>query len=153
MALYYFDTSALVKRYVDEVGSNWVITLTADPSSQVAASRIIGPELVAALARKVRIGELSAEEARWQIEQLRSEWESAFLLIELASSIAYRAMDLAEQYGLRGYDATHVATALEVSTERPRFTSAPVVFVSADAAQVAVAQSEGLATENPNLHA
>jgi predicted nucleic acid-binding protein len=54
---YYFDTSALVKRYAAEVGSAWVRTLTAHRSGNVIyASAIARPEVVGALWRKVREG-------------------------------------------------------------------------------------------------
>ena len=53
MALYYLDTSALVKRYVREVGTAWVTALT-DPRSgnTIATGRLTGPEAIAALYRK-----------------------------------------------------------------------------------------------------
>ena len=36
MTAFYVDTSALVKRYVDEIGSGWLRTIvSAEPSSSV----------------------------------------------------------------------------------------------------------------------
>ncbi len=50
MAIYFLDSSALVKRYIDETGSNWVLGLfdsMLDAEFFVAA--ITGVEIVAAI--------------------------------------------------------------------------------------------------------
>ncbi len=36
MSIYYLDASALVKRYVNEVGSGWVRALTAEVRARLA---------------------------------------------------------------------------------------------------------------------
>ena len=60
----YFDTSALAKRYVEEVGSAWVQALVAQQSGQtIYTSVLTQPELVSALQRRVREGLLEALEA------------------------------------------------------------------------------------------
>ncbi len=55
MPWYFFDRSALVKRYVAEVGSSWVNGIV-DPGSghTGVVARITGVELVSALARRQR---------------------------------------------------------------------------------------------------
>ena len=52
MAVYFFDSSAIVKRYVREVGSAWVLGIT-DPaaSHHLYVARIAGVEVVSALTR------------------------------------------------------------------------------------------------------
>ena len=54
----YLDTSALVKRFVDEIGSPLVVTLTAERGPG-ATSKVIYAELFAALARRKRERHLS----------------------------------------------------------------------------------------------
>ena len=57
MAVHYFDSSALVKRYVSETGSAWVLTLVGPTSShQNYVARISGAEVVAAVAGRQRAG-------------------------------------------------------------------------------------------------
>jgi len=50
MAAYYFDSSALVKRYTQEVGTGWVVSLT-DPRAghaiQLASALAVQAELIA----------------------------------------------------------------------------------------------------------
>lgn len=60
MAVYYLDTSALVKRYALESGTTWIASLT-DPAvgHDIYTVRLTGPEMVAALFRKARTGEIS----------------------------------------------------------------------------------------------
>jgi uncharacterized protein len=62
------DTSALVKRYAREQGTGWVVGLVRRGNVYIA--RITGPELVAALSRKVRTGELAATDYR-ALHQMR----------------------------------------------------------------------------------
>ena len=53
MGHYYFDSSALVKRYVAEVGTEQVIDLcAADAGHTLYTVRISGAEIVAALFRR-----------------------------------------------------------------------------------------------------
>ena len=54
----YWDTSALVKRYVNEVGSPWVRQVMARPAQQVLYTAILAQaEVISAFQRKVRAGQ------------------------------------------------------------------------------------------------
>ena len=60
MTTYYADSSALVKRYVTETGSNWVQNLCDPAAEHVIALTYIGlVEIAAALAMKTRQGVFS----------------------------------------------------------------------------------------------
>ena len=61
------------------------------------------------------------------------------------------AVNLALHHKLRGYDAVQLATALVANEALTAADLAPLLFVTADAALVAAAGAEGLATDNPNL--
>ena len=64
MGVYYFDSSALVKRYASEVGSPWVINLTDSQSrNDVFTALVTGAEIVAAVARKARMGSITLHDA------------------------------------------------------------------------------------------
>jgi hypothetical protein len=64
VAVYFFDSSALVKRYAQETGSAWVEVLT-DPQAghRLYLARITVVEVVAAVARRQRGGALSTADA------------------------------------------------------------------------------------------
>jgi uncharacterized protein len=106
----YLDASAAVKRYVAEQGS-------AEVRQTIATATVVGivvlgrVEIVAALAKAVRMRALSAMEAEAARQVLRAEWPD-YVRLRTTEALASRADDLAWQYGLRGYDAVHLAAAL-----------------------------------------
>lgn len=153
MASYYLDTSALVKRYAQEPGSPWVTSLV-DPSVGHAlyTVRLTGPELVAALMRKVRTGEMIAPDATAAVRAFRADFGVRYRVLTVRHIIAERAMDLAERHGLRGYDAVHLSTALSVADVRQQRGLPALTFVSADTDQRQAAVAEGLLVENPNAY-
>ena len=107
MGAYYLDTSALVKRYAAERGTAWVVTLTDRASGQTIHCAVTGPEMIAALFRKVRTGESSLAAATHASNDFREDWKEQYQIVEIVEAIAEQAMNCAERYGLRGYDAMH----------------------------------------------
>jgi uncharacterized protein len=94
---------------------------------------------------------LHADAAR-AIAAFRADWKRQFWLIDATPSIVDFALDLAETHGLRGYDATHLAAALEIQHERDAQSLPALTFVSADHEQLQTAMAEGLITEDPNRY-
>ena len=60
--LYYFDSSALVKRYISERGTAWVLGIT-DPGAGniIFVARIAAVEVVSAITRAVRVGSVTID--------------------------------------------------------------------------------------------
>lgn len=110
MAVYFFDSSALVKRYVVESGTQWVCDL-CDPATghTLYIVRITGAEVIAALARRTRTGSLTQSAAQNTMAAFRDDFGGSYLISELTPALVERAMDLAQMYGLRGYDAVQLA--------------------------------------------
>lgn len=106
----YLDASAAVKRYVTEPGTVEV-QQAIEESSMVGTGLISRAEIVAALAKAVRMGALLPGEAEAAVEAFRTEW-SDFIRIQITEALVVRADSLAWQHGLRGYDAVHLAAAL-----------------------------------------
>ncbi len=106
----YLDTSALVKLYVQEPGSEEVRKLV-DEVSVVATSKVAYPEARAALARGFRDGLLGENDYRQVVVALQSDWPS-YLALEVSDSLAWLAGELAEKHRLRGFDSIHLAAAL-----------------------------------------
>ncbi len=64
MAAYFFDSSALVKRYATESGTEWVKALLSPAAgNRIYVARITEVETVAALARKKRGGHITPADA------------------------------------------------------------------------------------------
>jgi predicted nucleic acid-binding protein len=154
VASYYLYTSALVKRYATERGTAWIISLTDPaPGHDLWTVRLTGPEMIAALFRKVRTGELAPAAAVRAATDFRTDWQQHYQLVEIVAPVTDEAMVLAERHGLRGYDAVHLAAALEVDRAHRAGQLPGLVFVSADVNQLQMAQREGLTVDNPNNHA
>lgn len=154
MAVYYLDSSALVKRYVGEVGTAWVLELS-DPTvgNDLYIVRITGPELIAALFRKVRTREAALDDVSRASTNFRSDFTGQYHVIEITVQLAERAMTLAQGQGLRGYDAIQLAAASELHTLRNTIGLDPLIFLSSDSRLNSVAELEGLLTDDPNTHA
>jgi predicted nucleic acid-binding protein len=62
MPVHFLDTSALVKRYVAETGSETVTQIVSSPNTSVVIADITRAEFVSALARRAREGSISQEQ-------------------------------------------------------------------------------------------
>ena len=129
----YFDTSVLVKRYVDEPGSTRARQLLRRLS--VLSSALAPIEAISAVRRRLRVGEVDERAALVMIRRLaidRAGWQ----LIDVEPTILARAESLVRDVTLRTLDAIHVASALAVVEGMAR----KVPFITADATQRAAAQ-------------
>jgi predicted nucleic acid-binding protein len=106
----YLDASALVKRYVSEVGSPQVEALIAR-SDIIGTSLVSRAEVAAALARAARRGMLLRDQAEAALLVFRAQWPRLARL-QLTEPLLARADALAWDYGLRGHEALHLAAAL-----------------------------------------
>ena len=153
MADYYFDSSALAKRYVSEPGSAWVRRIVGRGAAHnIYSVRITGAELVAALSLRSRVGTLSSAQATAAIARFRADFRRGYAIIEISETIISAAMDLAERYPLRGYDAVQLASAMLLRSNLLPAQRSALRFVSADGRLNAAAAAEGLATEDPMAH-
>jgi predicted nucleic acid-binding protein len=106
----YFDSSALVKRYVEEQGSSDVLDWM-DDSDLNGTVLVTRAEVAAAITRAVRMQYVSQENARQFLDTFRKEWSSLHRL-PVTEPLVARADVLACGHNLRGYDAIHLAAAL-----------------------------------------
>jgi predicted nucleic acid-binding protein len=81
-----------------------------------------------------------------------SDWQGQYEIVEVTAVIAERAMLLARRYPLRGYDAVHLAAALESNDAYQRRSGLRVTLVSADQDQLQAAAAEGMLVDDPNDH-
>ena len=105
----YLDTSAYVRVYVREAGHDQMWSATQG-ASEIATHLITYAEMRAALARMQRMGRLIAEEAASIKATFEQDWDKT-LKISPTEAMMRRAGDLAERFGLRGYDSVHLAAA------------------------------------------
>jgi predicted nucleic acid-binding protein len=106
----YVDTSALVKRYVQESSSEQVTTLI-DSAEATGSSILTQVEIAAALAKGVRQARLDDGSARRAWDDYLAHWPS-FTRLVVSAGVLERASELTWEHGLRAYDALHFASAL-----------------------------------------
>jgi predicted nucleic acid-binding protein len=106
----YLDTSALVKRYLVEDGTQ-AVKQWIDQAQMVSTSLIARAEMGAAITKAVRMTWITAEQGQYALQWFRSEWES-FGRLPVNEATVLRADEIACRHGLRGYDAVHLACAL-----------------------------------------
>ncbi len=146
----FFDSSALVKRYVNEIGSTWVTNIVQPASgNRIYVAEITGVEITAALSRRTR-GD-SAAEVNAVFANLRHDLNAEYLNLEITSALLLDARALARLYFLRGYDAVQLAVAVRLNYRQISAGLLTLTLVSADAELLDAAQTEGLLVQNPNL--
>ena len=105
----YLDASALVKRYVAELGSTEVNE--AITGAEVIGTAIVSrAEVAAALAKSVRLRVLNQEDALGSLRAFRNEWLD-LVRVQVTEMVVPRADALAWEHHLRGYDAVQLAAA------------------------------------------
>jgi predicted nucleic acid-binding protein len=110
----FFDTSALVKRYHREVGTDVVEGAFTDPGATRMISDLSVIECYSAFAKKVRTGDITEEDFRAAIKELAEDIRSgAMQLVVFGDSDKKEAAVLIERYGLsrnlRTLDAMQLA--------------------------------------------
>lgn len=103
------DTSALVKLYVRESGSEEILA-AAQAASAIAACRIAWAETVAAFARRAREVPADVDAIEEAKRRYRSQWPN-FLIVEVTQTLVELAGEFADTFALRAYDSVQLAAA------------------------------------------
>jgi uncharacterized protein len=150
---YFFDSSAIVKRYVNEKGSAWVAATTDSASgAYVYVAAITGVEVVASFARKRKGNLIEAPLAAAVVSKFHQHFVNDYRIVGISDSVIARSMGLADTHALRGYDAVQLGAALEVNGRRVALGATPLTLVTGDSDLLAAAAAEGLITDNPDTH-
>lgn len=153
MSHYYLDASALVKRYVDEVGSEWVRTVVAPlPEFSRFSSRLTIIEVISAFARRMHDGSLSQEQFVAARDAFRDDCLYEYRIVSPTQPVIDLACTVLERHSLRAFDAAHLATALTVQRFLASEADSPLIFVSADERLNLAASAEGFEVDDPNRH-
>jgi uncharacterized protein len=137
----YLDTSSIVKLYLAEAHSGDVRGWSEE-AEIVATCRVAYPEMVSALTRRCRGGDLSKTDYELLLKTFTAEW-THFAVVDFDEIAAGR---LAETHGLRGFDAVHLATAKQLKSSQSHIS---VAFSSFDADLNKAAVAEKLTVLQP----
>lgn len=153
VAAYFLDSSALLKRYLSEIGTAWVQSLTAKASGNILLiSRITSVEILSAIARRQREGSLTSEQTQTLRTIFQQHFTDQYEIVELAPTLTTLAGELCARQSLRAYDAVQLASVLTIL---PIIAQSPenfLTFLTADDRLLKAAQLEHLQADNPNLH-
>jgi predicted nucleic acid-binding protein len=135
----YFDTSALVKRYVDEPGRRQVQQLLR--RHDCVTSAILPVELRSALRRRVTERTLDGSRVSEILKRVAAD-RAYWTVIEVGTEVLSGAEALVSVHPLRTLDAVHVASAKLFAA---RLSISDLIFVGTDKRQTEVASAIGLA--------
>ena len=154
MYYFYFDASALAKRYIEEIGSDKVDFIFANvPLTRLQCLTIGAVEVFWICIRKRNDGRITASQftqATGHLEHEIISTQSNFKTTSVPDSLIWGSMNLIETHSLNSVDAMVLCSALEVATELRR-TEDTLVLVASDQRLLRAARAEGLQVFNPEI--
>ena len=150
MLAYFLDSSALVRFYVQESGSNWVRSLTDLDENLIYVVSLAKVETISALTRRLRRGDITEAEFDQACNEADADFVNQFRVVDLTNAIIEDAAMLARKHGLRAYDAVQLAAAQDTGKIVLKIESTQLTLVSADLELNTAAVSKGFRLEDPN---
>ena len=130
---YFFDTSALVKYFHNEPGTESVTEIVLNPDCGVWVLELAKLEFTSALFRRVRSKELEEEELHFALSGIENEL-SRFNIEFLDHLVIEEALGLMKRFGqvngLKTLDALHIASFTLLTAENCRMVSSDDVMNS-----------------------
>ena len=130
----FFDTSALVKRYIEEGGTDIVEALCLE-TDELFISSLCPPEAISVFCRLKRENKINEDEYVFLKESLFKDIEDANV-ITISPKVVSFAVSVLEKSPVRGMDAIHIGCAMMLQPE--------ILFVSSDSKQISAAENIGL---------
>ena len=157
MASFYFDSSALVKYYIIESGTEWVRILIDGRldegwANSISTSALTWAEVISAFTKRHRMGDIPTHLYRALTARFLQEARLRYGRLKVNDVVIETAVELIQRHPLRAYDAVQLATALLLNRRLLADKLPPLTFVSADNVLCRAARAEGLSSENPNEH-
>jgi predicted nucleic acid-binding protein len=129
----FFDTSAFVKRYIAESGTDAVLDW-CQRATEIGLSAIAVPELISAFCRLRRENIITAEQYQQLKASLLVDIED-IAIGDLTPAVLSHTIKNLENNVLRAMDAIHIGSAIALECD---------TFVSADQRQLDAAEKAGL---------
>lgn len=138
----YFDTSALIKAFLVEVGTDTTKRLLLRGGLSATAT-ITYAEMFSGFSRKKREAGLSLNQYHSACKEFDSYWPSC-VQVELTKDILTRARTLMQRHPLRAFDAIHLASALSLTQDLGE----SLTIIAADDRLLRAAEAEDIVTIN-----
>ena len=151
MPTFYLETSALLKRYRSEKGTDLVEELfeSKSKSDSLLTSRFTLVEVSSVLTRLRRAGTLSRQASEIVLRELAGDFQGPAYVLSVSDSTLDSATLLTQEYALRASDAVQLASALEV---RDSGSGGAVFFVCSDGKLNNAASESALAVLDPEAN-
>jgi hypothetical protein len=146
MMIYYLDSSAWVKRYFEETGSDWVDGIF-EGDHLLSCSTLGLIEVRATAARKRAAGAIDAADFTETKDWVQEEW-GGFLWVGLAPEVVERSLAVADAFALRGSDSVHLASALQLKDDLG-LNAGEFALITSDLELKCAALKAGLAVVDP----
>ena len=147
---YFPDSSALVKRHVQEIGSNWFSGIAdTQTGNTIIISRLSISEVFSAFNRRCR--ELSLSQTDYQ--KIAQDFEDfcriEYEIIEITEEITEKSRELLENYPLRASDSIQLASALLTNENLIQANFPELIFLASDQKLLDAANGENLQNDDP----
>ena len=129
----FFDSSAFVKRYIQEAGTEEIVAW-CDRATEIVLAGIALPEIISAFCRLRRESRIDNTQYRQLKTLLLADIEDA-AICDLTPLVIARTITALEASALRGMDAIHIGSALIMQAD---------VFITPAERQVEAALRAGL---------
>lgn len=147
MALYYVETSCLVKLYVREQGTDRLLALAARSANNRFVILSLTPvEFRSAIRRREKNGEIPASISLQLIQTFKNHMETKFAVQIVNDLVLDISLILVDRYALRAFDALQLAGYMALKNASP---SDFPIFVCSDSHLLSAAQLEGASVLHP----
>jgi predicted nucleic acid-binding protein len=148
VAILFLDTSALVKLYVHEMGTERMLGLAhPDAENQLAIISLTRVEFRAAVRLRAKLGDIDAEAANNLVRDFGEHLANLYQVQPVNEMVIEEASGLIDRHALRAYDAVQLGACLALrATVGDEFETH---FVCADDVLLEAARGEGVAVINP----
>ena len=151
--IFYADSSVLVKRHVQEIGSVWFQSLVLPASNNsIITAKLSIVEVFSAFNRRRREATISQIDYADFAGDFSIISNNEYHLLELSDLIIIESQRLLESYSLRAGDAIQLATAIYARNMLQNSQLSAPIFLASDNKLLNASIAEGFATDNPNLH-
>lgn len=147
--MYFLDTSALVKAYLVEPGSDAVVSILQGCAGGLYASEHVMLETLATFAYKLRGRQIETRTYKRARADFFRDYSRAFHLLDVTEPVVETAKELAHTHrnlGVGSVDLIHVATALKIQALDPE---TPLTIVCADRSMRLLARAAGFEVFDP----
>jgi uncharacterized protein len=145
-AIYFCDTSAIIKLYHAELGTDCMESIFGDNQCAIMISELTLVKFDSSVAKKVRTGNITDSAKNEAIKNFKKDCQDRFLVNPLDSGIVRSARKLINKYGnklsIRTLDALQLGSCLDEEQEG-------LHFVCADSRLNKICKLEGVSTINP----